>query len=125
MNKELEKLKQIKASIEKLDKEYRAIKGYGECSNAPCPAEVQDMMYQICRNIYSYIDNSISYIYRWQDEHQRGHLPPINGPEKLQNAIDVLGLDGDYEVNKRQLWAGARYVIGSNGVIELQIDKKN
>lgn len=34
-----------------------------------------------------------------------GHLPPIQGPEKMAKAISVLGLDGDYEVKKRQVYA--------------------
>jgi len=34
-----------------------------------------------------------------------GHLPPIEGPEKMQKAIDALGIGGDYKVEKRTVYA--------------------
>lgn len=35
----------------------------------------------------------------------RGHLPPIEGPEKMEKAIEALGISGDYKVEKRVVWA--------------------
>lgn len=121
MNKELEKLNEIKANIEKFDKQYRELKGYGECCDKPCPAEIEDRLYSMCQNIYRYIDSSISYIYQWQDRHSSGHLPPIQGAEKLQNALKTLGISEDYEVNKRQLWASVNSQGNNKFEVELKV----
>lgn len=127
MNKELEKLKEIKASIEKLDKEYRTIKGYGECCDKPCPAEVQDILYSLLNNVYRYIDSSISGIWRWQDDHvtNKTHLPKLSASQ-IENLLDAAGAEDDFEVQKPIIWASAKYNSTENKdgvVIELQIDK--
>lgn len=95
-------LKTIKAKIEE-------IKAYCDepCDVTTC-CNCDGMTWEI-----DYLKSELSYLYRYlsnlesalyQHAHE-GHLPPIIGPEKLTKALKALGLDGDYEVQKRQIWA--------------------
>jgi len=115
MTKELE---QLKESIASLDKKYRESKGYNGDTASPSKPEMEDMMYQMISNVYRYVDSSLSYIDQWINGHSKGHIPPCSGPEKLANAIEVLGLDGDYQVEKKTIWA-------SNLKYTIKASKKN
>jgi len=107
-----EKLEQLKESIASLDKKYRESRGYGEISDSPGQPEMEDMIYQYMRNVYNYVDSSLSYIWKWQDEHTKNHLPPILGAEKLQNALKILEIDKDYVVQPKTIFASnLKYII--------------
>jgi len=67
----------------------------------------------IVKQIYTDISYSLQSLQRqidWisQDFYKHsneGHLPPIEGAEKMQNAMTKLGIDGDYEVRKPVIYA--------------------
>ena len=39
------------------------------------------------------------------DHLHRGHLPPIQGAEKFEKAMDILGISGDFEIVKPKISA--------------------
>ena len=68
---------------------------------------------QIISSLFSYIESELSWLskrisslderlYRHAEE---GHLPPIQGAGKLEGAMKKLGIDDDYDVKKRVVWA--------------------
>lgn len=63
-------------------------------------------------NVYSYTDyrfNSIlselDRLYTSFYQHTQNHLPPIVGADKMTKALKVLGLDGEYDVAKKTIFA--------------------
>lgn len=62
---------------------------------------------------YNYIDNSIQYLNQRIDNlfqalsnHiDNGHLPPIEGAEKMKKALQVLGIDKDYQIQPTIIYA--------------------
>jgi hypothetical protein len=62
--------------------------------------DLEDLIYQLVGSVHQrcgYMENSM---YNYMDTHAKGHLPPIQGADKMQTALKVLNLDGDYQVNK-------------------------
>ncbi len=43
--------------------------------------------------------------YKRMTDHQNGHIPPMMGPGQMAKALKTLGLDGDYQVEKRPVYA--------------------
>jgi hypothetical protein len=117
----MNKLKEIQANIQKLDKEYREIKGYGECCEKPCPAEVEDRMYQMISNVYKYIDYVQSNFYSWQNNHTDSytHLPKLT-PSQTEKLLKAAGADKDFSVEKRVIFAS----LNRQGNKEFEIDLK-
>lgn len=64
---------------------------------------VSEMDYQ--RN---WLLNEIDSIAKAFYMHLDGHLPAIKGAEKMQNAINTLGIGGDYEIRKSTIWASRK-----------------
>lgn len=62
----------------------------------------QEMQYQF-NWVWAEIDNLYSAFY----DHKKGHLPPINGAEKMEKALTALGIAEDYEVMKPIVWVQA------------------
>ena len=61
----------------------------------------QEMQYQM-----NWMWSEIDYIENTFYQHvQNGHLPPINGADKMSNALKVLGIAGDYDVQKPVIYA--------------------
>jgi len=77
-----------------------------------CSYLYREMQYQTnwLSSAVSELDNAL-----WKHRTE-GHLPAIIGPEKMQKAIEALGLAGDYEVQKRVVYA-------SNASIEVDFVK--
>jgi hypothetical protein len=108
---------QIKSQIESLDKESKKILQTIKASITDTSPGIQptisvNVISELANNLYDYIDNLRSAIWKIEDNfynmmsaHKDGHLPPINGPEKMNKALSVLGLDGDYQVEKRTIYA--------------------
>lgn len=121
-NKELT---EIKASIEILDKKYRESKGYGEYCDKPCPAEVEDVMYQMISNVYRYIENISNDMYRLHDNHINNytHLPKLT-PSQTEKLLKAAGASEDFDVQKKIIWATDRNGI-KNFTAELNIPKKS
>ena len=122
--KELQdKLSKLKSSFASLDKEYRESKGYVSLASpmenpkeTDHMKEMQDTMYQMIRGVYQYIYSLEDYLY---NHISKGHIPPIVGAEKMNKALSALGLDGDYKVEKRTLYAS----IGKQKTIEIEYKK--
>jgi len=113
IKKELETLK---TSIASADTKYKEIKANpAEITNLDEVRSCLDSM----NYKFSYLVDEINYIYKYTQRLEElfyqhitnGHIPPISGPEKMSKAIKVLGLDGDYEVNKKQIWASKNGIV--------------
>lgn len=122
MNKELQ---EIKANIEKLDREYRQAKGYGDVSTTPSKNEMEDRMYQMMSNIYRYIDSVASDSYKWQDNHNsvHSHLPKLTASQ-MEDLLDSCGAGRDFEVRKPAIFAkDLRYSLKGKEIILEAKDK--
>ena len=69
-----------------------------------------EMSYQV-----GWIQAQIDWINMWKREHSEGHLPPINGAEKMEAALDALGISGDYQIQKPVIYASQGVHIKSFG----------
>ena len=129
-NKELEqnaqKLQEIKASLDKTEKEFKQIRAdmVGEDKNNEVYYKCMDACYRMVDGLRSYVYGVENNMYRMMDEHRVGHLPKIHGAEKMKNAIETLGLEGDYDVQKPTLWIQANRNGTKNFNVELNIPKK-
>lgn len=91
------------ASLEQKAKE--AVAYIGDCANPSCTCDAKPS--------FDYVDSQVRYIYQelsymreaLYGHISNGHLPPIEGAERLSKALKVLGLDGDYEVKKQVIYA--------------------
>jgi hypothetical protein len=77
----------------------------------------QEMQYQM-NWLWAEIDWIANRLYKHESN---GHLPPINGAEKMKKAIDVLGIGGDYEVQKPVIYASTR--LGQSIEVDLSAKK--
>lgn len=120
MDKELTKLNQEFAKIQKA---YRIEKGYIKADSTdtdPCVLESivyqQDYMAYLIDNIASQINYLTNNFYSYVQKHSEGHIPPINGADKMQNALDKLGIGKDYDIIKPVIFAN------KNGNIEATVN---
>jgi hypothetical protein len=89
-----------------------------------CEEDVMDMLSEFARYFYNEMQYQLNWVWAEIDwienafyKHvSQGHLPPINGAEKMQKALDTLGLGGDYQVQKPVVYASTK-----RGV-ELELD---
>jgi hypothetical protein len=51
------------------------------------------------------VDRVFNALWQFRDEHTNGHLPSVKGAEQMQRAVDALGLDKEYDVQKRTVYA--------------------
>jgi hypothetical protein len=65
---------------------------------------MREMQYQV-----NWLSAEISYLFEAMYKHSQGHLPPISGAEKMKKAIEVLGIGGDYDVQKPIIYASAKH----------------
>ncbi len=71
-----------------------------------CLSDLASYFYQEMQYQMNWIWSELDYIENAFYKHvSSGHLPPINGAEKMQNALTALGLGGDYEVQKPVIYA--------------------
>lgn len=101
------------AAYAKSNKKHTAI-AYDECA-APAPASKSDVEYLEMR--LGYLRDSLDYFRETFYEHLQGHLPKITGAGQLTKALKVLGLDGDYEVQKKTIYANDGTATSENFVI--------
>lgn len=100
MNNVPKELLELRANVENLTKKYKEVKAMPDSGEHDKMSELEDMMFRSISYIHdriSYVENSF-YDYQWS--HSKGHLPGIPGAEKMESALKVLGLGGDYEVWK-------------------------
>jgi hypothetical protein len=119
MNSELEKLTQIKADFIKLDKQYRESKAYGDCCDAPSPAEQKDEIYNMIQGVYRYIDYIQSSMYAFQDNLFSNYtiLPRLT-PSQLEKLLKAAGAEKDFDVIKRSIFASK----DRQGNVEFEVD---
>lgn len=105
----MDKLKEIKAALDKTDKEFKQIR-----AEMPMTDANNEIYWKCIDSCYSIIDGLRKYVYNLEDhlyktisDHNAGHLPKILGAEKMQNALEVLGIDGDYELEKPTIYVRA------------------
>ncbi len=108
-------LQKTKETLASLEKQYAQSKGYisaeqmsEEEMKKRKMMEDQDMMFQMMKSMRSYIGYIEENMYAYMSEHNKGHLPAIGGPGQMQHCLSVLGLDKDYEVYKRPIFASQR-----------------
>ena len=73
-----------------------------------------DMMGSIANNLHDRMDFMHKRMNDVENNHYKhsstagGHLPPILGADKMNKALKALGLDGEYNVNKKELYASIK-----------------
>jgi hypothetical protein len=113
LKKELDSLKTAIASAESKYKEIKANPADHK-SMDDCLANMDAKMnylFQEVSYIYNYASRVENALYNVMATHKENHLPPVIGPEKMAKAIKALGLDGDYEVFKRPIFASKDKVV--------------
>lgn len=55
---------------------------------------------------------------------RNGHLPPIKGAEKLQKALEILKIDGDYEIEKPVIYSTATSIDDKSKDIVFELTSK-
>lgn len=123
-NKELT---EIKANLDTLDDKFKQAKADICCIDD----KSNDVYYKCMDACYQMISSLRQYVYSVEDrmysnfsDHNKGHLPKILGAEKMQNAIDTLGISQDYDVQKPIVWISASRNGTKNFTAELNIPKK-
>ena len=118
-----------KEQIEKLNKEYKELftvfgnlsEKFKEVKGQPFDEKGNVLMNDMMDNINA----QISYVHRRIDglsnelyNHYQGHIPKINSVEQLNRALKALGLDSEYDVAKRTIFASVKSN-NRNSVIEI------
>ncbi len=52
-----------------------------------------------------WMQEDLNYVREMYYKHMEGHLPKIVGATAMQKALKAIGLDGDYEVEKKTIYA--------------------
>jgi len=122
----MEKLKEIKAAIEKSEQQFKQIQAdmvvdnnneiYYKCMDA-CYRMVSDLR----QYVYAVEDN----LYKVMDNHLNGHLPAIKSAEKFENALDTLGIGSDFNVEKPTIYVRANRNGNKEFDISLNIPNKH
>lgn len=90
---------QITASLNKIE----AAK-----ASMPVTGATVDDLSAVYRSLYSsidYLNQRIGYIWDAIYAHQDGHLPKTNGVEQMSRAVAALGLDKEYQVAPKVIYA--------------------
>lgn len=76
-----------------------------------------EYLYEDMDRRLKWVWEELNFLYNALNEHTKGHLPSNLTPSQLAEAIRILGLENDYEVEKRVLYAaqGMRLVKDENG----------
>ncbi len=113
-------LLELSLAFTDLEKKFKKVKAD---NNSPTPDDCMDTMWSLFSNIHARIDRVVGAMYDYQDNHQKGHLPPITGPDKMTKAIKTLGMEGDYSVMKPTIYA-SKIIAGRLGkTLEVDIQK--
>ena len=122
---DIKSLKEIQTNLDNLDKQFKEIKA--SCCESPVSPELNNQIWNIC---YDMVDGLRQYVYRIADElytHKtNGHLPPIVGAERMNRALEAVGLDGDYVAEPKEIYAKCKYNIISskqNTQFEISLSK--
>lgn len=112
LTKTIESLANARQKVDKLKAVYKKnfIKAddMGEMGDSEkemecCPKD--EYLYWMTEYLYSYISQVEQFMYHYVSYHSDGHLPPIQGADKMETALNKLGIGGDYEVRKPVIYA--------------------
>jgi hypothetical protein len=101
-------LKQLKAKVDEDLKKLSEIKADDFNDKMDCLRCEVEYLYSAIRNMYAYTSQVEQAFYNYIYEHKEGHLPKIQGADKMKNALEALGLDADYEVVKPVIFANTK-----------------
>lgn len=107
----IENLKQIKANFEIANQKYKDIKS--QIANMQDPDKMKEMMTDMEDNMYrmvSYVHQRMDWVENALFEHSdtSHHLPPIAGAGQMEHCLKTLGLDKDYQVQKKVIYANTK-----------------
>ena len=117
LTNKLKEINELKANFETLSEKLKISKA--SYHDDPKMCEMMDSVYSMMEYCHRRINYLSQDIYGYISEHNSSHLPPILGPGRMAKAIKVLGLNDDYQVQPRVLYASTK-----NGpVVELNYSK--
>ena len=112
-----ETLESLKQSLTDLQTQFKSAFGNGEVVKDQEEDKYMQRINSLANYVFNATDNLRSQIYRLEEnmyKHEyEGHLPKIIGAEKMNNALEVLGLDGDYKAEPRVIYASNKYIINA------------
>lgn len=82
--------------------------------------EMMDSMYYALDYVHSRVNDLDDRFYNWSSTHMKGHIPAAKTASQMQHCLDVLGMDGDYNVMKPNIVMSA---IKGNKVITARYNK--
>lgn len=92
-------MKEFNLSLAKLESQISELKGYMDC----CEPEKSP------ESDYKYLNQRISDLYQtfysYVSEHAAGHIPAITSIEQLKKVIKLLGLDNEYKIEPKTIYA--------------------
>lgn len=109
--KNIDSFEQIIASLDKIGQNIKACMDSPDSKNVS-KDDMLNMMSSMYDSMYAsirYVHDRIDDVHKRMDKHSVNHLPPIIGPEKMNKALAALGLDGDYQCEKRTIYATKQY----------------
>ncbi len=116
-NTELEKLNQTFASLKAEFDTVKAEMMPQKEGEDPKYQELCSRMDRCMSSMYAMVDNCHSrisamdnYHYNAMNDHRKGHLPNLS-PSQLSAMLKTCGADGDYEVQKKTIYASRHEVM--------------
>jgi hypothetical protein len=61
----------------------------------------------------NWINSEIDYLYTRFYRHEDGHLPSIKSPAQMEGALKALGINEDYEVKKKVIYASGKIQVNN------------
>ncbi len=111
IKKELDNLKTAIASADAKYKEIVANPKKNEMTMEDCMAAMS-YLHERVGHVYSYASRVEDSLHEFARDHSGpGHLPKIVGADKMNKALKALGMDGDYQVEKKMIRASKDQVI--------------
>lgn len=118
-DKNLEKFKEAKSkhllsrkNPEELTKKFRQMEATMDEKMSSESEETREMMKRWAGEIYSEMDylhrrmfEMEDFVFQWFGEHLNGHVPNAQTASQMNNFLRILGVDDDYEVQKKVIYA--------------------
>lgn len=107
MNEEQLKFNELTQSFAYLNTKFKELLGKSKIAEpiSPTTQDCMDAMYAAISNVHDRMSNLGNSMYSYQEKHQRGHIPPINSPDEMNKALAALGQDGNYQAQKKTVYA--------------------
>lgn len=119
-------LEDIKKEMDEMKASLQRFAKYEMKADACCDVEKTSHEIAYCHERMSHCFDAMwkleSRIYELFFGHQKGHLPPINSPGKLEKACKVLGIADDVIIEKPRIYASK--VSSTNRGFDIEVDFK-